>query len=214
MPPVCSWMTFAPLVEMVAASTSESMSASMTPMRRSSFRALMVAMRVVVLPLPGEDMRLSRKVWLRLSSSRSRSACRSLFSKTLFLISSTRNASMILPPEFQRVFLCQNYSSPAADLQPFCRRAEKLCRRSGLGRHDAPVPVGAQRENDRLVSAVIVRAAVKLQRRLIALAAVLRVERFIARERLLPVDPVADCPAASRACRRPPAGCRQSGAAP
>ena len=62
MPPVCSWITFAPLVEMVAASTSESISASMTPMRRSSFRALMVAMRVVVLPLPGEDMRLSRKV--------------------------------------------------------------------------------------------------------------------------------------------------------
>ena len=95
MPPVCSWMTFAPVFSMVAASTSESMSASMTPMRNSSFSAAMVALRVVVLPLPGEDMRLRRKVRSRLSCSRTRSASRSLLSNTLFFISRTLNPSII-----------------------------------------------------------------------------------------------------------------------
>ena len=89
MPPVCSWITLAPVFSMVAASTSESMSASITPMRNSSFRAAMVAFRVVVLPLPGEDIRFSRNTLSFFSSCRSFSASRSLFSNTLFLISST-----------------------------------------------------------------------------------------------------------------------------
>ena len=93
-PPVCSWITFAPVVEMVAASTSESMSASMTPICISSCKAAIVLLRVVVFPEPGEDMRLRRKRCFSFKSLRSKSACSSLFSKTLFLISNILNVCM------------------------------------------------------------------------------------------------------------------------
>ena len=62
MPPVCSWITFlTPVCEMRSASTSESMSASIMPMFILSPIFSIVRVRVVVLPLPGDDMRFSRK---------------------------------------------------------------------------------------------------------------------------------------------------------
>ena len=93
-PPVCSWITLTPVFSMAAASTSASISASMMPMRSSSFRAAMVWRRVVVLPEPGELMRFRRKVWLFFSSSRSWAARRSLFSNTLCLTSITLNSAI------------------------------------------------------------------------------------------------------------------------
>lgn len=60
MPPVWSWMALAPVAAIVTASTSESMSASITPIFRSSFKSSISRVRVVVLPLPGEDIRFRR----------------------------------------------------------------------------------------------------------------------------------------------------------
>ena len=87
MPPVWSWSTFTPVPWIILASTSESMSASMTPILKVPFNASMVFIRVVVLPAPGEDIRFKRKTPFSFSSARSSPACRSLSAKTLCLIS-------------------------------------------------------------------------------------------------------------------------------
>ena len=87
MPPVCSWMAFAPAAEMVRASTSESMSASITPIFISSFSASMVRVRVVVLPEPGLDIRFRRNTPFSFSSARSFAASSSLEANTLWRIS-------------------------------------------------------------------------------------------------------------------------------
>ena len=95
-PPVCSWMEGIPVAAWIfTASTSLSMSASITATRILSFSRLMVRISVVVLPLPGEDIRLSRKTPRRLSSLRSSSASLSLSAKTLFLISITLTGSIL-----------------------------------------------------------------------------------------------------------------------
>ena len=73
---------------MAAASTSESISASIIPIFISSFNKAMVLFRVVVFPDPGDDIRFSRKVLCAFNSFRSASASLSLSSNTLFLISS------------------------------------------------------------------------------------------------------------------------------
>ena len=70
MPPVCSWMAFVPVSAMALASTSESMSASITPMRSSPFSAAIVRRSVVVLPEPGALIRFSRKIFRSFSSAR------------------------------------------------------------------------------------------------------------------------------------------------
>ena len=82
-PPVCSWIDFAPVPAMARASTSESMSASITPMRSSSLRAAMVLRSVVVLPDPGALIRLSRNTFFAFRSARSAAACSSLEAKML-----------------------------------------------------------------------------------------------------------------------------------
>ena len=94
MPPVWSCMTFVPVASMARASTSESISASMIPMRSSSLRREIEALSVVVLPEPGELMRFSRKTPFSLSSARSLSASRSLLSKMLSLTSSILKLSI------------------------------------------------------------------------------------------------------------------------
>ena len=92
MPPVWSWIAVTPVAAMARASTSESISASMTPMERSPARASMVRVSVVVLPEPGLLIKLSRKVLRARSSSRRASAARSLLANTLCLTSMTRTS--------------------------------------------------------------------------------------------------------------------------
>ena len=82
-PPVCNWIDRTPAPAIAAASTSESMSASITPIRSSSFSVSMVRSSVVVLPLPGEDIRFSRNVPFCFSACRTRAASRSLSANTL-----------------------------------------------------------------------------------------------------------------------------------
>ena len=95
MPPVCSWMDSIPVASLIlTASTLLSISASITAMRSLSFRRSMVRMRVVVLPLPGEDIRLRRYTPFCFNSLRRRLASASLSAKMLFLISITRTGSM------------------------------------------------------------------------------------------------------------------------
>ena len=94
-PPVCSCTAFAPAFCTVCASTSESISASIMPMRSSSFSASIVRTSVVVFPLPGEDMRLRRKRPLSFSSARRESASLLLSANTLCFISIV--LSMVLP---------------------------------------------------------------------------------------------------------------------
>ena len=95
MPPVCSWMDAMPVASLILmASTSESISASITAMRSLSLSRPMVWMRVVVLPLPGEDMRFRRNTPWALSSFLRRAASSSLLAKMLFLISITFTGSM------------------------------------------------------------------------------------------------------------------------
>ena len=88
-PPVCNCITLVPVLDTVLASTSESISASKIPILISSFKASIVLKTVVVLPEPGEDIKFNKKVLLFFNSSLSKSACLSLSSKTLFLISMT-----------------------------------------------------------------------------------------------------------------------------
>ena len=101
MPPVCSCIAFAPASATVCASTSLSMSASMTPMRISSFSAPSVLTSVVVLPLPGELMRFNKNSPRRFSSARTLSASRSLLSNTLCFISIVLSiiALLLVKPE-------------------------------------------------------------------------------------------------------------------
>ena len=106
MPPVWSWMDSMPVAAFIfTASTSLSMSASMTAMRSLSLRRSMVLMRVVVLPLPGEDMRLRRYTPLSFNSLRRSSASLSFSAKMLFFISITLTSSMA---EGKRQFLVIN----------------------------------------------------------------------------------------------------------
>ena len=95
-------MARAPVRAIVFASTSESISASMTARDISSRRASIVRVSVVVLPEPGLDIRLSRNVPCARRRSRSSSAWASLFANTLCLISSTRTASIHCPFSFVR----------------------------------------------------------------------------------------------------------------
>ena len=97
MPPVWIWIAFAPVCAIVSASTSESMSASMTPMRISSFNAPIVRTSVVVFPDPGEDIRFRRNVLSAFNSERSTSASLSLSSRMFFLISITLNSLIRMP---------------------------------------------------------------------------------------------------------------------
>ena len=95
MPPVWSWMEGMPVASLILrASTSLSISASITAMRSLSFSRPMVRMRVVVLPLPGEDMRFRRNTPLSFNSLRRSAASSSLLANTLFLISMTLTESM------------------------------------------------------------------------------------------------------------------------
>ena len=82
-------MDLTPSLEMAAASTSESMSASMTASLSSGESASMVRASVVVFPEPGELMRLTRSwpFWRRRSLNAS--ALRSLSAKTDCLTSMT-----------------------------------------------------------------------------------------------------------------------------
>ena len=70
--------------------------APITAMRRRSFNRLIVCIKVVVLPLPGADIRLSRKVPCSFNSPRKRLASLSLSSKTLFLISIIFSSSIAM----------------------------------------------------------------------------------------------------------------------
>ena len=103
MPPVWSWMDLTPRSAMVFASTSESMSASMTPIRISSLRRLMTALRVVVLPDPGEDMILMYSSFSSFSVPRSTSASASLSSRMLFLSSMTLTGSLMWCTSFSKI---------------------------------------------------------------------------------------------------------------
>ena len=98
MPPVCSWMARTPVSAMVRASTSESISASITAMAISPRSTSTVRRSVVVLPDPGLDIRLSRNVPCSRKRARSSSALRSLSANTLCLTSITRTSSMAIPP--------------------------------------------------------------------------------------------------------------------
>ena len=89
MPPVCSCTAFTFVCAIRNASTSESMSASMTPIFISSRRSSMVFSSVVVFPAPGEDIRFRRNTPFSFSSFLRSSACLSLSAKTLCLISYT-----------------------------------------------------------------------------------------------------------------------------
>ncbi len=103
MPPVCSCTATTPVSAMVRASTSESMSASITPMDNSSLSAATVRRSVVVLPEPGLLMRFSRKVPRACSSSRRASAARSLLANTLCFTSMTRtrrSSAVVAPDSF------------------------------------------------------------------------------------------------------------------
>ena len=95
-PPVCSCMTLTPDREILLASTSESISASITPILNVSRNASIVLISVVVLPDPGEDMRFSRKSFFSFSSCRRSCACLSLSAKTLCLISNILTSFMYL----------------------------------------------------------------------------------------------------------------------
>ena len=92
MPPVCSCTAMTPASAMVRASTSESMSASMTPIVSLPASTSTVRRSVVVLPEPGLLMRLSRKVPRCRRRSRKPSAARSLAANTLCFTSMTRTA--------------------------------------------------------------------------------------------------------------------------
>ena len=83
-----------------AQNTSESMSASITPILNSSRRRSMVRVRVVVLPEPGELIRLSRKILFSFSSRRKSSARWSLLANTLCLISKILTSSTGISPLF------------------------------------------------------------------------------------------------------------------
>ena len=113
MPPVWSCTAFAPAFWTVCASTSESMSASMMPMRSSSRRASIVRTRVVVFPLPGEDMRFRRKRPFPFSSARRESASRLLSAKTLCFI------SIVLSITLPLSMFCTKFLSLSARCCPF-----------------------------------------------------------------------------------------------
>ena len=91
MPSVCACTAFAPIFSMRTASTSESTSASMTAIRISSFMSRIVRSRSVVLPAPGDAIRLISSVPFARSSPRSTSASRSFdavivsFSSIIFM---------------------------------------------------------------------------------------------------------------------------------
>ena len=95
-PPVCSCMERAPASVIACASTSESISASITPIFISSASIEIVLFNIVVLPAPGDDIRFSRNVPSSFNSCLSFSASASLSSKILRLTSITLN-SFILP---------------------------------------------------------------------------------------------------------------------
>ena len=95
MPPVCSCTAFAPASCTVCASTSESISASMMPILSSSRSASIVRTSVVVLQLPGDDIRFSRNSPFSFSSERSESASLLLSANTLCFISIV--LSIVLP---------------------------------------------------------------------------------------------------------------------
>ena len=78
----------------LTASTSLSMSASITAIRNLSFNRLMVLMRVVVFPLPGDDIRFNKYTPLSFNSLRSSSAYFSFSAKMLFFISITFTSSI------------------------------------------------------------------------------------------------------------------------
>ena len=90
MPPVWSCTAVTPAAAMVTASTSESMSASMTPMDRRSRSRSAVRVSSVVLPDPGLLMTLSRNVPRSRRSRRRSSALRSLAAKADSFTSMTR----------------------------------------------------------------------------------------------------------------------------
>ena len=86
MPPVCSWMEGTPVASLIfTASTSLSMSASITDTRILSLILLISWIRVVVLPLPGEDIKLRRIPLLFFSSLLRASASFSLSAKDALL---------------------------------------------------------------------------------------------------------------------------------
>ena len=73
-PPVCTCTTDVPVLSMLLASTSESMSASRMPIRNSSFNNSIVFNKIVVFPEPGDDIRFRRNVFSCFSCKRNASA--------------------------------------------------------------------------------------------------------------------------------------------
>ena len=104
------------------ASTSLSMSASITAMRSLCFRRDMSCINVLVFPLPGEDIRFSRNTPFSFSSALSRSASLSLSSKTLFLISITFMWSI--------GFMFSVNSTNMAIFQDICKASARVWRES------------------------------------------------------------------------------------
>ena len=110
MPPVWAWTAFAPSFSRRRASTSESTSASMTAMLNLSPMSRMVRSRRVVLPAPGEAIRLMSSVPFSFSSPRKTAASRSLDAVTVSFSSMMRIYS---PSPFFSCTLYKTFSKSA-----------------------------------------------------------------------------------------------------
>ena len=105
-PPVWIWMARTPVSLIACASTSESISASMTPIFISSLSMEIVRFNVVVFPAPGEDIRFNKNVPSDFNSARNLSASALLSSKILRFTSITLKSFICSPSS---LLLCSGY---------------------------------------------------------------------------------------------------------